>query len=489
MKNHSIELHMMTNCIPSAPRTIFLEATYKSFRAVFGDLPVTVWCDPHPNTQHFEAYRENLINAGFSVVNKTKSLADGYLKIIESSRSDYIFVLEHDWAFVAENIKHTLPEILNLMYRERLYYFRFNRVSNHVCGWDAWLKERTRDDFKYCLSPCWSGNPHILDRKLCIEKGVIEKLKAKSTKTTEKKLNDDGDLMGALYGGLDHPPTIVHLDGRGDFPKPHWSKGQIRRIKKKKKKEARKSIAICIPWREGKDKWRKHSKNFTFDYYSTVAGVFLADVPGKFSISACRNQAAREALDQLNKLNVLFFADSDTFVSEEQIRLACGLAVSENRMVIAYDRYYRLDKKATKHFYHKGQIVETGRLIENHVSGAVAVPVSLFKEVGGFDERFNGWGGDDRAFYCACNTITGHYEALRVTGTAYHLYHRPSPYKDKKSPEYAFNVFLGIRYKEAAGIPEKIGILPETENDQPDINAMIALLSEPMGPKYATDRP
>ncbi|QCK82219.1 hypothetical protein E5Z46_08125 [Geobacillus kaustophilus NBRC 102445] len=41
--------------------------------------------------------------------------------------------------------------------------------------------------------------------------------------------------------------------------------------------------------------------------------------------------------------------------------------------------------------------------------------------VGGFDERFSAWGGEDDAFSSAVNTLCGHYK--RLEHTIYHLWH------------------------------------------------------------------
>jgi glycosyltransferase involved in cell wall biosynthesis len=476
----------MTNCTQSAPATAFVRATYQSFCDVFGVFPPVVWCDPKPKEEAFHQYRENLLRAGFKKIHKTNGLADGFQMILETSKADYCFILEHDWAFTAAHIHHSLEEIMRLMYKENIYYFRFNKNRTHICGWDTWLKEKSRDDFYYCLSPCWSGNPHIIDRKKCLELGLLEKIKRPSDKTMEKKLTMDVDLMGAIYGPENHPATVIHLDARGDTPKPHWTRAQVLRMQKKQKKEILSSLAVCIPWRPTNCRWRNLAKDFVLDYYSDFAGVFIGNGnPGrKFNISSARNEAAEKALSVMPGCKVLFFADSDTYVSEEQFKIACGFASAENRVVIAYDNYLRMDQKATSFFYQRGRQCRTGRVAMNHVSGAVAVPVALFKKVGGFDHRFVGWGGDDRAFDMACNTITGHRESLRIPGTGFHLFHPPSKDKDKRTAEYAANIALGMRYKNASGHPESMGILPETETAGADLAEMMNLLSGEGGPLH-----
>jgi len=179
---------------------------------------------------------------------------------------------------------------------------------------------------------------------------------------------------------------------------------------------------------------------------------------------------------------VLFFADADSYVDEEQVKIACNMADAENRLVIAYDKYLRCSKRSTQSLYNKFGIIEHGRFVDNHVSGAIAVPVSIWKKVGGFDERFSCWGGEDRAFYFACGVLSGHRDALRVPGCCYHLYHAPVADKYKKTQAYVNNIDLAMRYKRAAGISERTGILPQTDEAAPDVEAMLAILQEPGGP-------
>jgi predicted glycosyltransferase involved in capsule biosynthesis len=66
--------------------------------------------------------------------------------------------------------------------------------------------------------------------------------------------------------------------------------------------------------------------------------------------------------------------------------------------------------------------------------------------VGGFDERFRGWGWEDRAFFIACDTLCGHD---RISGPVRHLWHPRSPEKNPDSSEYQAGRALCRRYKRA----------------------------------------
>jgi predicted glycosyltransferase involved in capsule biosynthesis len=76
----------------------------------------------------------------------------------------------------------------------------------------------------------------------------------------------------------------------------------------------------------------------------------------------------------------------------------------------------------------------------------LAVPRKLWDEVGGFDERFVGWGGEDNAFWHACTVISG-AEPARVPGYAYHLWHPAA--SNKRDAQYRTNRELWRRYSAA----------------------------------------
>jgi hypothetical protein len=58
-----------------------------------------------------------------------------------------------------------------------------------------------------------------------------------------------------------------------------------------------------------------------------------------------------------------------------------------------------------------------------HIYGAMAqmMPREAFIAVGGWDERFRGWGGEDRAFLQKMNTLWGPYQ--NSPNTIYHIWH------------------------------------------------------------------
>jgi GT2 family glycosyltransferase len=95
---------------------------------------------------------------------------------------------------------------------------------------------------------------------------------------------------------------------------------------------------------------------------------------------------------------------------------------------LPYDVYYSLSKRGTENFrlgldvvpdaVHVFPSVETP---EPAVGGAVVVSRAAFEEVGGYDERFVGWGWEDTSFAIALEKLCG--PQTRVPGPLYHLWH------------------------------------------------------------------
>src|SRR5690606_8632154 len=135
------------------------------------------------------------------------------------------------------------------------------------------------------------------------------------------------------------------------------------------------------------------------------------------------NDAARKAVEL--GASVLFFADADTWVPADQLALAVETARETGRLTHAFDGYHRLDSTNTRlgmrtdpQRIRVARYAAAGKRFTNHVSGATAVPLQMWRRVGGFDERFVGWGFEDQVFHLACEVLGGGTE--RVPGPAIH---------------------------------------------------------------------
>jgi hypothetical protein len=213
----NISLHIFTNCTDLTPSTDLIRQTYKSYTAAFGTITnTTVWVDPNPRINKFNKYANNLHEI-FSEINRCNSLSDGYVKAILSSREDHCFMVEHDWKFLSGNIKHTLPELIRAMQDGKIYHLRFNKRANVIKPkFDRYLTEFTVNGIPFCKTPWLSNNPHILNRRKYLDfiaKGYIQI--RSGSQGIEQIIGRKPDTWGAIYGGLNYPGCITHLDGKG----------------------------------------------------------------------------------------------------------------------------------------------------------------------------------------------------------------------------------------------------------------------------------
>jgi len=172
---------------------------------------------------------------------------------------------------------------------------------------------------------------------------------------------------------------------------------------------------------------------------------------GPFNRSIAVNRAATNAGDW----DVAIIADSDTWVSVQQLSDAVKLASTGGTLVSALTAVAELDARCTEQilcgdlkFFDIGlERVRAGDLATQ--SSMLAVPRKLWDNIGGFDEKFAGWGGEDNAFWRAASILGG--QPHRVQGYAYHLWHQPaiSTADRRTEPAYRVNLVRWNRYKTA----------------------------------------
>lgn len=167
--------------------------------------------------------------------------------------------------------------------------------------------------------------------------------------------------------------------------------------------------------------------------------------PGPFSRSRAINAAARGTWD------VGIVLDADVIADGEQVRAAIDRATATGRLTLAFERYAALTQKGSD-AARRGDTTVRDRNIRfqsmHHESSIVVVPRAVWDAVGGFDERFVGWGQEDVAFVHAARILTGQIE--RVSGTVWHLWHPSSPHKhQRRDPFYVAAQELGRQYRRA----------------------------------------
>lgn len=168
---------------------------------------------------------------------------------------------------------------------------------------------------------------------------------------------------------------------------------------------------------------------------------------GPFNRGAAINAAARAAA-RAGDWDAVVIADADVVLDRaSQAEEARDRAVATGRLTYAHDHLTMLDTEATDLVLQGDPpsfVVGGLTRHPNTWSQCLAVPRRLWEAVGGFDERFVGWGWDDLAFMSACWALGGGIE--RVRGDAYHLWHPRTWEENEGNPGHGPNQVLGQRY-------------------------------------------
>jgi hypothetical protein len=176
--------------------------------------------------------------------------------------------------------------------------------------------------------------------------------------------------------------------------------------------------------------------------------------------AAARNRAAEQAGDW----DVAVFLDADTVPDFDNLRRAVELADGSpgGRLALAQNEFRSLTHESTEQVL-AGKIEPTEAAVRwvypNPKSSCIAIGRATWEKVGGYDERFDGWGWEDASIFHACQAL---FQVSRLDGACSHLWHPRSPEKDPASEAYRANEVLGARYKAARRDPDAMrGILAE----------------------------
>lgn len=170
-----------------------------------------------------------------------------------------------------------------------------------------------------------------------------------------------------------------------------------------------------------------------------------------FSKAKAVNEAFKKATG-----SILAIIDAD-IICNPNVLLNADHLLKTSPWIIPYEHVCNISKKSTNELLNKEP---TWPLSSNFsfvyrsqlpVGGANILKRESFEAIGGFDERFQGWGGEDDAFVAAMNTICGHY--TRTNDTLFHLWH---PFSQTDPLLYKHNASLALQYCRSQGRKHKI---------------------------------
>lgn len=206
-------------------------------------------------------------------------------------------------------------------------------------------------------------------------------------------------------------------------------------------------MQVVLPWRDNGDPYRRAHHWRLREWYAdggfTVVGGDTA--PGTpFNRSGARNAGVAAATSP-----IVAVVDADNLIPVEQLWQACQIAMADRpRLVKPFSWFAYLSQQSTDEWYAGllpglaaipglppprpalpvayGPTVTyegTGPALDFN-GGAYVMRRTAWLEIGGFDEEFTGWGGEDDAFTLLARHHFGD-EAV-VEGTDFHLWHPSS---------------------------------------------------------------
>jgi hypothetical protein len=173
---------------------------------------------------------------------------------------------------------------------------------------------------------------------------------------------------------------------------------------------------------------------------------------GLFNRSAALNAAYAKS----PPCDVYLIIDADVICDPEQVAEAIELAHKEQRIYLAFSRRHNLNPRGTEKVMGGEQgswRAWIGKTYNDMASSAIAIPRATWDLLGGFDEKFEGWGFEDSAFALAYETLTGH-TIQKVPGELWHLWHPTAPEGKRGTPSYQANRARMEAYRAALGNKE-----------------------------------
>lgn len=211
---------------------------------------------------------------------------------------------------------------------------------------------------------------------------------------------------------------------------------------------------ILVPWQTD-NSHRARNWNTARASWLDLGWPIVTGTSSPFDRTRARNAAAEEA----GNWEVALFADADIVLdSLSQAHKAVTTAYENGWYTVAYSELHYLTEQGTMDLCMRRPAFycESNEQVANTWECCFAVRRDYFDQVGGFDERFQGWGGQVAAFFYAYATFAGRE---RIAGDAYHLAH---PLVDRDAdPHFRANCLLADRYRAAVDNKDKMHRLLE----------------------------
>jgi len=208
------------------------------------------------------------------------------------------------------------------------------------------------------------------------------------------------------------------------------------------------NIDIIIPFMNGDDHFRERNLRFIITYYNKYvknSKIFVVEQDTEtdlskydyvqhlkiklntpFNRSACLNYGVKQGVAKY-----LILSDNDMIIKHP---LLSNIRKHFDNKCVVYPYntpFIHLTDSETNTFINTGLLLE-GTFRSNFTIGGGIILISRkhYYIVGGFDDVFEGWGGEDTAFYYKCKTLLC---IKRIKNSLYHLHHISAKRKNDDS--------------------------------------------------------
>ncbi|WP_238458080.1 galactosyltransferase-related protein [Alkalihalobacterium alkalinitrilicum] len=225
-----------------------------------------------------------------------------------------------------------------------------------------------------------------------------------------------------------------------------------------------KNVSVLIPYKPDNG-LRDQLLAWVITFYKNVLPKIEICIGENHDDLFSRAQAINNAAKKATK-DIFVIADGDIVYNPQVIKRSIQL-LEKYAWVIPYKKCLDLTEDSTNKLLKKPphwplpkEIEYTERFKDDtkyqSVGGFTILSRKNFNSVGGFDERFKGWGGEDDAFKHAMDTICGPHKRIEDE-FIYHLWH--PKVGGKKNPNIEKNRHFIRRYASCNGNIEKMKTL------------------------------
>lgn len=150
--------------------------------------------------------------------------------------------------------------------------------------------------------------------------------------------------------------------------------------------------------------------------------------------------------------NVVAFSDSDIFMNLEELKNAFQECEQRYDAVNPYAQIVDMTESDTKDLLENPGLIDRCKIYNDgpkrgytvFCGGLVLFKRKAFETLGGFDERFVGWGGEDDALSFVLAELV--QNRCEMPYTAYHLWHERTTYDGEQQPNILENRRLVKEY-------------------------------------------